>query len=168
MRSLKPVRLSVVIILVFFAGPAAARDDEPEGAKRFKKTLEAKAKTVLRVAHPLAKYKDARFDSYKKTDKGHELTYTIDWTGKDDTDFSTTLTFTFTLKNDEIDELTITTKDATAFKGPNAVVAVFRTQVMKKLKEITDDKDLFEKVEKMDADNLLAVWLKYADRKAKP
>ena len=168
MNSSTSVRVTVAAAaLALFTG-VAARADEPDGVKRFKKTVEAEAKTILRTAHPLGKYKDGRFDAYKKTDKGHELTYTIDWTGKDDKDFATTLTFTFTLKNDEIDDLTITTKDSGAFKGANVALVALRAQVKKKLKEVADDKELLEKVDKLDAADLLAVWLKYADRKAKP
>jgi hypothetical protein len=167
MSNTKSVRLAVVAAALALLTGVTARADEPEGVKRFKKTVETEAKTILRTAHPLGKYKDARFDAYKKTDKGHELTYTIDWTGKDDKDFATTLTFAFTLKNDEIDELTVTTKDSGAFKGANVAIVALRAQLKKKLKEVSDDKELLEKLDKMDAADLLAVWLKFADRKAK-
>ena len=44
---------------------------------------------------------------------------------------------------------------------------VFRAQVKKRLEDVTDDEELLKKLKKMDADELLAVWLKYADRKPK-
>lgn len=179
MSNTNPVRMTIVVLSCLavsaWAGPARAADEEPEGVKKFKKTVEAEAKTILRVAHPLGKYKDIAFDGYKKTDQKHELTYTVNWTGKEkneEKDFATTFTFTVRLDKDgEIDELEIAVPKDTcpskAFKGANIAAGVFRAQVKNTVTAVIDDKELLAKIDKLDADGLLAVWLKYVGRKPK-
>lgn len=154
-----------------------AADAEPEAVKKFKSTITANDKTILRAAHPLGKYKEATFDAdgYKLVKAKHQLSYTVTWTGKEEKekkDFDTTFQFLFTLTQDgAIDELEITVPKDTcpskAFKAGNIAAGVFRAQVKKRLEEVTDDEELLKKLKKMDADELLAVWLKYADRKPK-
>lgn len=163
------------LAMTVLSAPACAADEEPDSVKKFKKFVESEAKTILRVAHPLGKYKDIAFDSYKKSGEKHELAYTINWTGKEkkeEKDFATTFTFTVQFdKDDEIDELEIAVSKDTcpskAFKGANIAAAVFRAQVKNTVTAVIDDKELLEKIDKMDADGLLAVWLKYVNRKPK-
>jgi hypothetical protein len=155
------------------ASAARPADEEPDAVKKFKQTVEAQAKTILKLSHPLGKYKDIDFDGYKKVGPKHELTYTINWTGKEKgeaKEFATTYTFTVGLdKNDAIDGVEIAVAKDTcpskAFAGANFVVGVFRVQVKKKVSAVTDDKELLEKIDKMDADALLGAWLKYVDAK---
>lgn len=176
MNSFKFVRLALAAVcVVSFAAPARAADDEPAAVKKFKKTVESQAKTVLRIAHPLGKYKDVAFDGHKEADGKHELTYTVNWTGKEnkeEKDFATTFTFTVRFdKDDAVDELAVAVAKDTcptkAFKGADVVAGVFRAQVKKRVADFTDDKAVIEKIDKMDGDGLLAVWIKYADRKPK-
>jgi len=153
----------------------ALADDVPDSVKKIQTSISGQDKIILRAAHPLGKFKEATFEDYKTVKGKHELTYAITWNGKEDKkekEFSTTFTFLFTLDKDgAIDELELAvikdTCPSKAFKGADIAAGVFRAQVKKRLEDVSDDEELIKKLKTMDADGLLAVWIKYADKKPK-
>jgi hypothetical protein len=158
-----------------FLSTAPAADDEPEGVTKFKATVEAQGKVILKAAHPLGKFKQICCDGYARKCGKHELTYTVTWAGKEQKqakEFATTLTLTFALDAaGKVADLEVAvakdTSPAKPFRAAELAAGVFRAQVKNLVTAVIDDKDLLAKVDKMDADGLLAVWLQFVDRKPK-
>jgi len=152
-----------------------AAADVPDAVKKVQTTISGQAKTILRVAHPLGKFTECAFDDYRSANGKHELTYTITWNGKEEKqqkEFSTSFAFLFTFDQEgAIADMEISVPKDTckskAFQGADIAARIFRAQVKKRLQDVSDDEELLKKLKTMDADALLAVWIKYADKKPK-
>jgi hypothetical protein len=170
------VSVGLAFVLAVAAMPVRGADEEPNGVQKFKSTLEKHGKLILKIAHPLGKYNEVKFDSYQKVDQGHELTYTILWTGKENmkvTDFATMFAFQFKLTAaDKLEALQITvlkdTSPTKAWKASNLALGPIRVPLKNSLQLVVDDQDLLKQVDgTTKAEGLLAIWLTHEDRKLK-
>lgn len=166
------LRILTLTAMILTIGNVQA-ESKPIGVDKLKEVVEDKAKTILRFAHPLGKFKAIEYDSYRKKGNAHEVTYVCTWMGKENRkpkEFITKYLFSFTVDADgDVDTLTLTipmdTCKSAPFKAAGFTLGVLRALVKRQLGFIIGKEEAGKIVKGLDAKGLVAVYLKYLAQK---